>query len=141
MLYYFAAMGTEDNPLYELEFGTFRLGGDGVLRFTQEMKELNPFVVHAALDVVEDVQWETNTLYLKAIDTFYGYLVSAYVTPGNVKMMLVHEGKNEEAIRHFFTDVNDLYVKTMLSPFYRLNDPIRSSVFDARVKALAKKYL
>lgn len=105
------------------------------------MKELNPFVVHAALDVVDDVQWKTNALYLKAIDDFYGYAISAFVTPGNIRFLLLHETRNEEGIRQFFNDVNDLYVKTLLNPFYNVNDPITSPVFDVKVKALAKKYL
>ncbi|ODQ79920.1 hypothetical protein BABINDRAFT_161587 [Babjeviella inositovora NRRL Y-12698] len=141
MSYYLAMIGTQDNPIYELEFGSFRQGNDGTSKFNPEMKELNPFILHAALDIIEDVQWETNTLYLKAIDNFYGHLISAYVTPGNVKFLLLHETKNEEAIRHFFTDINDLYVKVLLSPFYNANDPIISPSFDVKVKTLAKKYL
>lgn len=105
------------------------------------MKEINPFVLHSALDIVEDVQWSTPSLYLKAVDTFYEYLISAFVTAGNVKMLLLHETRNEEPIRQFFSDVYDLYVKTLLSPFYFVNQPITSTVFDQKVRALAKKYL
>jgi hypothetical protein len=105
------------------------------------MKELNPFIVHSAIDIVEDVQWKSNALYLKAVDDFYGYHISAFVTPGNIKFLLLHETKNEESIRQFFNDVNDLYVKTLLNPFYKVNDSITSPVFDLKVKQLAKKYL
>lgn len=105
------------------------------------MKELNPFIVHAAIDIVEDVQWRSNSLYLKAVDEFYGYYISAFVTPGNIKFLLLHETKNDESIRQFFNEVNDLYVKTALNPFYSVNDPITSAVFDLKVKQLGKKYL
>lgn len=105
------------------------------------MKELNPFILHAAIDIVEDVQWRTNTLYLKVVDNFYGYLISAFITPGNIKFLLLHESKNEESIKQFFNDLNDLYVKTLLNPFYKVNDPITSPLFDLKVKGFAKKYL
>ena len=57
MSYYFAIVGTKDNPLFELEFGTSKQGGDGVARFPAEARQLNPFIVHASLDIVEEVQW------------------------------------------------------------------------------------
>lgn len=57
MSYYFTIVGTKDNPLFELEFGTSKQGGDGVARFSAEARRLNPFVVHASLDVVEEMQW------------------------------------------------------------------------------------
>lgn len=37
--------------------------------------------------------------------------ISAFVTAGNVKFMLLHGGKNEESIRMFFHEVYELYVK------------------------------
>lgn len=57
MSYYFCIIGTKDNPLFELEFGTSKQGGDGVARFPTDARQLNPFIVHASLDVVEEVQW------------------------------------------------------------------------------------
>lgn len=110
-------------------------------RFDKAINELNPFVVHAALDVVDDMQWTTPAMYLKTVDNFYSYMISAYITAGNVRFMLVHETKNEESIRQFFLDLYDLYVKTLMSPFYRVTDRIESTAFDAKVRSLAKKYL
>jgi trafficking protein particle complex subunit 2 len=62
MSYYFTIIGSRDNPLFELEFGTSKQGGDGVARFPGEARRLNPFVVHAALDVVEEVMWGNNQM-------------------------------------------------------------------------------
>ena len=57
MSYYFCIVGTRDNPLFELEFGTSKQGGDGQARFSPEARAMNPFIVHSSLDIVEEVQW------------------------------------------------------------------------------------
>lgn len=62
MSYYFSIIGTRDNPLFEIDFGTSKIGGDGVARFREEAKHMNQFIVHSALDVVEDAQWNTKDL-------------------------------------------------------------------------------
>ncbi|ODQ67011.1 Sedlin [Nadsonia fulvescens var. elongata DSM 6958] len=141
MSFYLAIIGTRDNPVYELAFGTHRQGGDGQPKFSVQMKELNPFIVHAALDIVEDVQWTTNTMYLKVVDNFYNYMISAFVTAGNIKFLLLHETKVEDSIRQFFVDIYDQYIKTVLNPFYAVNQTISSPVFDQKIRNLAKKYL
>ncbi|GAA5854379.1 hypothetical protein JCM8547_001801 [Rhodosporidiobolus lusitaniae] len=98
-------------------------------------------IAHASLDVVEDVQWTNGGMYLKAIDKFHEWTVSAWLTPGGVKIVLLHELKNDDGIRLFFQEVWETYVKTLLNPFHELNAPIRNQTFDARVKASAKKHL
>ena len=47
----------------------------------------------------------------------------------------------EEAIKNFFTEVYENWIKTSMSPFYKANMEIRSPVFRARVAAAGKKYL
>ncbi|GAA6028235.1 hypothetical protein JCM8097_006931 [Rhodosporidiobolus ruineniae] len=98
-------------------------------------------VAHASLDVVEDVQWTNGGMYLKSIDKFQEWTVSAWLTPGGVKIILLHELKNDDGIRLFFQEVWETYVKTLLNPFHELNAPIRNQAFDARIKASAKKHL
>ncbi|KAH3686871.1 hypothetical protein WICPIJ_002155 [Wickerhamomyces pijperi] len=155
MSYYLAIIGTTDSPIYECEFGTHKQGGDGTSKFSPEMKELNPFILHSSIDIVEDIQWQTNSMFLKSFDEFHGpgtgststnvnYYISGFLTSGNVKFLMIHDNsvyKNEDSIKQFFMDLNDLYVKTLLNPFYKVNDVISSSVFDLKVKACAKKYL
>jgi len=63
MSYYFAIVGTQDNPLFEYEFGTAKQGGDGVARFPQDARHMNQFIVHSSLDVVEEVQWAHGQMY------------------------------------------------------------------------------
>lgn len=64
MSYYFTIIGTVDNPLFEADFGTSKGGGDGIARFKDEAKYMNPFITHAALDLVEEVQWSSKDLYV-----------------------------------------------------------------------------
>ncbi|GAA5836638.1 hypothetical protein JCM5353_000570 [Sporobolomyces roseus] len=104
-------------------------------------KHVMQLVAHASLDVVEDVQWTNGAMYLKSIDKFHEWTVSVWLTPGGVKIILLHELKNDEGIRLFFQETWENYVKTLLNPFHELNAPIRSTVFDKRIQASAKKHL
>jgi len=67
MSYYFCIIGTKDNPLFELEFGTSKQGGDGVARFPAEARKMNPFIVHASLDIVEEVQWLSPQMFVLSL--------------------------------------------------------------------------
>jgi hypothetical protein len=49
--------------------------------------------------------------------------------------------QTEEAIKQFFTEVYENWVKTIMSPFYQVNMEIKSPVFRSRVIAAGKKYL
>ncbi|CAK7220335.1 TRAPP subunit [Sporothrix bragantina] len=201
MSYYFAIVGTQDNPLFEYEFGTSKQGGDGQAHFAEQARHLNQFVVHSSLDVVEEVQWgNKGDMYLKCVDKFFHNYVSCFVTGANTKFLLLHQpttasntpyaygsaggaggaggpmmaasgllgaGNNvasavtaaassrastaiganptsaatEEAIKNFFNEVYENWIKTTMSPFYKANMEIRSPVFRARVAAAGKKYL
>ncbi|SGY21420.1 BQ5605_C016g08235 [Microbotryum silenes-dioicae] len=70
-----------------------------------------------------------------------GSTESFLTVPIGVKLILLHEVKNDDGIRLFFQETWENYVKTLLNPFHELNSPINSPVFDARVKASAKKHL
>jgi hypothetical protein len=49
--------------------------------------------------------------------------------------------QTEEAIKLFFTEVYENWVKTIMNPFYQVNMEVKSPVFRARVAAAGKKYL
>ncbi|KAK0386270.1 hypothetical protein NLU13_6107 [Sarocladium strictum] len=164
MSYYFAIVGTQDNPLFEYEFGTSKQGGDGQSRFNDQVQHLNQFILHSSLDMAEELQWAgPGHMYIKRIDQFFNNYISCFVTGGNVKFLLLHQptaatssassrvstaiGANpaspqtEEAIRLFFVEVYDNWVKAIMSPFYNANMEVRSPVFRARVAAAGRKYL
>ncbi|EMR65370.1 hypothetical protein MGN70_011661 [Eutypa lata] len=91
MSYYFVIIGTQDNPLFEHEFGTSKQGGDGQARFSEQARHMNQFIVHSSLDIVEEVQWGTGQMYLKCVDKFFNNYVSCFMTGANVKFLLLHQ--------------------------------------------------
>lgn len=54
MPHFFAIVGANDCPLYETEFN----GVNGKDVMPQSLKELNPFILHSSLDIIEDLQWQ-----------------------------------------------------------------------------------
>ena len=62
MSFYFAIVGTQDNPLFEYEFGSSKQGGDGIARFPEQARYMNQFIVHSSLDIVEEMQWGTGQM-------------------------------------------------------------------------------
>lgn len=45
---------------------------------------MNQFILHSALDIVEEVQWVQKELYLKTVDRFNNLLVSCFLTAGSM---------------------------------------------------------
>lgn len=82
MSYYFCIVGTKDNPLFELEFGTSKQGGDGVARFSQEARRLNPFIVHSSLDIVDEMQFLNNQM--SVLIYFYPFTEASLLIPAPV---------------------------------------------------------
>lgn len=49
--------------------------------------------------------------FLRVVDRFNDNYVSAYATQGGVVMLLLHDNKPEEAVRHFFQDMHEVVLK------------------------------
>ncbi|CAM9211964.1 unnamed protein product [Scytosiphon promiscuus] len=137
-----------NEPLYEADLSSVggssgSGGGSGGGRASggEESAHLNQFIVHSALDMVERKQWSTPATYLRLVDKFNEQNVSAFLTAGGAKLMLLHDGRTDDAIRGFFSEVHELYVKLLMNPFYAYDSPVISPAFDQRVKALARKLL
>ena len=50
-------------------------------------------------------------MHLGLVDKFNNFQVSAFSTACHVRFMLLHDGRSEEAVRGFFKDVHELYLK------------------------------
>ncbi|KAB2041112.1 hypothetical protein ERO13_D02G111000v2 [Gossypium hirsutum] len=129
----FIIVSRNDIPIYEAEVGSAAKREDAA--------QLHQFVLHAALDIVQDLAWTTSAMFLKAIDRFNDLVVSVYVTAGHTRFMLLHDSRNEDGIKSFFQEVHELYIKILLNPLYLPGSRITSSHFDTKVRALARKYL
>jgi hypothetical protein len=108
--------------------------------------------------------------YLKTIDRHQNTHISAFITGANVRFLLLSQASSsptaasgagsssartnaafaafnplapatEEAIKNFFLEVYDAWVKTVMSPFWRGDQEIGSIVFRGKVASAGRKFL
>lgn len=122
------------DPLYELQLAPSELSG--------ELAQLHPFLCFASLDLILSNMWSINATFLKAQDKFNQTLISAYATQGGKILLLMHsQTKSEDAVRAFFLEVHEVYVKYLMNPFVEHDAPVSSPHFTAHVRQIAKKFL
>ncbi|RMX56738.1 hypothetical protein pdam_00021101 [Pocillopora damicornis] len=120
--YYFAIVGHRDNPVFEMEFNTptksmdSSQGRESYKR--DDHRHLNQFIAHAALDLVDESMWSTTGIF-----------------------MMLHDVRNDDGIKNFFSDVYETYIKVIMNPFYDMNKKIESPNFERKVTVAAKKHL
>ena len=98
------------------------------------------FVLHAALDAVDDQEWSTTSMYLGVVDRFNNLQVSAFTSGSRIRMLLLHDGRSEESVKTFMKGVHELLVPIVLNPFFvPEKSRIRSVDFHSNVRRLAKQ--
>ncbi|KAK2077556.1 hypothetical protein QBZ16_004401 [Prototheca wickerhamii] len=155
---HFVIVGRNDHPIFEADLAARPKDPN--------VKEARPqylyhFVLHAALDAVEEQEWSTTSMHLGLVDKFNNFQVSAFSTACHVRFMLLHDGRSEEAVRGFFKDVHELYLKVsrvagryrcarhwegheapnvMMNPFFTFSDKILSADFQEKLRQQARLY-
>ena len=99
------------------------------------------FILHSALDMVDEMEWATPTLFLKTVDKFEDKTISGFVTPGRCIFLLMHDKKSDDNVLHFFKEVHEMYIKVIMNPFQERGAKIENKQFDAKVRKIMKSFV
>uniref|UniRef100_A0A0K0DBT9 Trafficking protein particle complex subunit 2 n=1 Tax=Angiostrongylus cantonensis TaxID=6313 RepID=A0A0K0DBT9_ANGCA len=135
-VFYFVIVGHNDQPLFEMDFPL----GDKKVR-EMENRYLNQFIAHAALDIVDEQALTNNNMYLKIVDKFNEWFVSAFVSAGRIRFLMLHTQRCDEGIRQFFQEMYETYIKYSMNPFYTIDSMIKSHSFEQKAALYGRKYL
>eukprot|EP00392_Amoebophrya_sp_AT5.2_P010994 g11069.t1 len=137
----------ESEPLYELDLSTSGRRDDS--------PHLDQFIAAASLDELDQSlatsssssssSYASSTQnFFKTVDTFNDFVVSAFVTPGGLKFLLLHRrNSGDDLLKSFLQDTAELFVTCVLvnpfyTPFTRV-PPVLQGLLDARVQKLGRR--
>ena len=129
----FIIVGTKDNPLFNANF----------IKNADLNKDptLNEFIIYAALDQVDELLRTQSSANFKVVDRHGDWYVSAFITNSSYKFMLLHDVKNDEAVKSFFLEAFEAFCKVLMNPFYEFDTKIKNKAFGAKIEQLAKRFL
>ena len=126
----------------------FAVVGDNNLLFSTELVSLVPeaqdksynfqFILYASLDSLD---LKDPNPFRESIDTYEGYNISAYVTPGQTTFLLLHPKRKTDLIKKFFLKVHTYYAELLMNPFYDARTPIEDETFKKNIIDAAKSII
>ena len=136
----FVIVGKNDAPLYDVDLAADPSSSGQVADAQARPQYLYHFILHAALDALDDAEWTQKTAYLGTVDRFNNLNVAGYIVPGNrMRLMLLHDSaKSDELIKMFFRGVHQLLVPIVCNPFFLNGERIKDSEFDEGVTTVAR---
>jgi len=131
-----AVLGQTNKPLY-LEAFQGSNSEEDTLKFH--------YVVHCALDAVEEKVSAPRKTPAEVFDTYLGmlyptadYKVYGYISNTRIKFMLVlDDTQKDEKMRMVFKRFHAAYVEAVSNPFYTTGMPVSSKRFDASIRTIA----
>ena len=106
----------------------------------KEDRYLKQFIAYSSLDIVDEMESQSNNMYFKNIDKFNEWNVHAYV-PNRLRILLLVNSKLATIQEAFFQELYQIYCKFALNPLYIHNSPIKSAAFERKASQIARKYL
>lgn len=100
---------------------------------------LKQFIAYSALDIIDELESQSTSMYLKAIDRFNEWTVFAFV-PNKLRILLL-TSNNARVEENFFIEIYQTYCKFATNPLYLHNSIIKSTTFDKKIAQIARKYL
>jgi hypothetical protein len=74
----FVIVGKDDKLLYSFEYSDAK-------KFSAKDETCsNHFVLHAALDIVDEIVWKNNSYFLKNVEKYGSMTISCYVIPSRI---------------------------------------------------------
>merc|ERR1719295_546670 len=80
-------------------------------------------------------------MYLGQVDKFNEFLISAFVSIGTTRFLLLHnKSMNEQHIKRFFSELYHTYLKLLMNPFYLKGAPITNIRFTQEIQRIGKMH-
>ncbi|CCW64624.1 unnamed protein product [Phytomonas sp. EM1] len=117
-VYYLRIVGPHDSTIFECS-STKSTGQDDLMC---------QFMLYSSLDVLEDIVWQRDDLYVSKVDRPYGekYYVSAFVGLAPIRLVMMQDTEPKDSLRAFFLEAYEITMKHLLNPFFDATKKIES---------------